>query len=34
MWMVAANYQQTHNPSRMAWSDGLWPPDAQSAFIK
>jgi len=32
--MVADIYQQTHSPSRSAWSEGWRPPGAQSAFIK
>ena len=23
MWMVAANFWQTHSPSQLAWSEGL-----------
>jgi len=34
MWMVAAIYQRTHSPSRLAWSEGWRPPGTQSAFIK
>ena len=34
MWMVAANFRQTHSPSWLAWSEGWRPPGAQSAFIK
>jgi len=33
MWMVAASFQRTHSPSRLAWSEGWRPPSAQSAFI-
>ena len=36
MWMILAtgSYRQTHSPSRLAWSEGWWPPSTQSAFIK
>ena len=34
MWMVAAIYRRTQSPSQLVWSEGLWPPGAQSAFIK
>ena len=33
-FMVAANFRQTHSPSRLGWSEGWRPPGAQSAFIK
>ena len=32
--MVAANFRRTHSPSRLAWSEGWRPPDAQSTFTK
>ena len=31
MWMAAA-YQRTNSPSRLAWSEGWRPPGAESAF--
>jgi len=34
MWTVAANFWQTHSPSRLALSEGWQPPGAQSTFIK
>jgi len=34
MWMIAANFRQTHSPSRLAWSEGWQPPGAQSTFIR
>jgi len=32
MWMVAANSRRTRSPSRSAWSEGWWPPGAQSTI--
>ena len=32
--MVAASFQRTHSPSRLAWSEGWRPPGAQSTFIR
>ena len=34
MWMIAAYFRQTHSPSWLAWSEGWWPPVAQSTFIR
>jgi len=34
MWMIAANFQRTHSPSWLAWSEGWQPPGAQSKFIR
>ena len=34
MWMVAGNFRQTHNQSRLAWFEGWRPPGAQSTFIR
>ena len=28
-----SSYRRTHSLSRFAWSEGWWPPDAESAFI-
>jgi len=34
MWMVHVDYEQTHSPSQLAWSDGWQPPDTHSGLIK
>ena len=34
MWTVAANFWQTHSPSRLAWSEGWQPPSGRrSVYI-